>query len=179
MRLFTAIDLPPTVRETFASLQAPHTLDAKWTSPDQFHVTLRFIGDADEEQAKCYEDQLSQIEAPPVECIPYGLDAFPSRRDPSVLIVGLERTEDMHSVYQSVSTALEAEGLSPEERTYRPHVTLARVGDLSAQTVHDFMDEQDTSSLPSFTADTFHLYESTLTSEGAVHNRRSSFPLNA
>jgi 2'-5' RNA ligase len=177
MRLFTALDLPEEVRDRYARLQAPGDLDARWTDPDQFHVTLRFIGDADADQAARYEHALAQIDAPAVECVPYGLDALPSRRRPRVLIVGLERTDDLMTVHQSVSEALEGEGLEPEDRTYRPHVTLARLDDAPASAVHDFLDTHDDPALTSFRVDTVHLYESTLTPNGAVHDRRASFSL--
>jgi len=187
MRLFTALDLPEAIRDRFAELQTPEALSARWTSPDQFHVTVRFIGNATTEEARRYEAAtteearryeaaLSQIDAGSVECVPYGLDALPSRRDPSVLIVGLERTDDLLRVYRTVSEALEREGVDPEDRSYRPHVTLARLGDVSASAVHTFLDNHD-APLPAFSVDTLHLYESTLTSAGANHERRASFPL--
>jgi len=177
MRLFTAIDLPEDVRERYADLQAPDDLDARWTDPDQFHVTLRFIGDADSTQAASYEDALAKIDAPTVECIPYGLNVLPSRRDPSVLIVGVERTDDLMTVYRTVSDALKEEGLDPEDRTYRPHVTLARLDEVSAHSVHEFLDDHGDLSLPSFPVDAVHLYESTLARDGAIHDRRASVPL--
>jgi len=177
MRLFTALDLPERVRARFAELQIPEALDARWTPPDQFHVTVRFIGEATPDEARQYEAALSEIEANPVECIPYGLDALPSRHDPSVLIVGLERSDALMRVYRAVSEALESEGLAPEDRSYRPHVTIARLGDLPASVVHRFLDDHDALSLPSFSVDTVHLYESTRTSTGAVHERRASIPL--
>lgn len=179
MRLFTALDLPDAVRRRYAALQAPDALDARWTAPEQFHVTVRFIGDADADQANDYEHALEQIKAPSAECVPYGLDVLPSRRHPRVLIVGLERHASLLSVYRSVSDTLEAHGLNPESRTYRPHVTLARLNDVTAEEVHQFLDEQASVPLPSFTAETLSLYESTLTDDGAVHERRSAVPLGA
>lgn len=177
MRLFTALDLPEGIRARFADLQMPEALDARWTPPDQFHITVRFIGEAPPEEARQYEAALSQIDAGPVECMPYGLDALPSRHDPSVLIVGLERSDSLLDVYRNVSEALENEGLTTEDRPYRPHVTIARLGAPSASAVHNFLDNHDASSLPSFSVDTVHLYESTRTSTGAVHERRASIPL--
>ncbi|MCS3938184.1 2'-5' RNA ligase [Salinibacter ruber] len=119
MRLFTAIDLPDGFRNEVAGLQAPSALDARWTDPAQFHVTLRFIGDA-----------------------------------------------------------LEREGLSPDDRDYTPHVTLARVGDTAPETVHAFLRTADVPSFPAFQADRFVLYESTLTSDGAVYDPQAIYPLN-
>lgn len=177
MRLFTAIDLPDNIRERFADLQIPGTLDARWTSPSQFHVTLRFIGDANESMATRYEEALNGIASPIATCEPYGLDVLPSRRNPSVLVVGLQRSDSLLSVYDAVSTALHDVGVEPEDRKYRPHVTLARLNDTAPERVHEVLDAYGDASLPSFTADTFYLYESTLTPDGAVHERRASFPL--
>jgi 2'-5' RNA ligase len=177
MRLFTALDIPDSLREQIARLRTPNALDARWTPPEQYHITLRFIGEVDADTAARYDDALSDITVPPAECTPYGLDVLPSRRNPSVLIVGLDRADALLSVYQAVSDALEAVGLDPETRTYRPHVTLARLDDCAPETVHRYLQEHDAGPLPSFTAPQFHLYESTLTPDGAVHERRASYPL--
>lgn len=177
MRLFTALDPPEAVRNQMAALQAPDALDARWTDPEQFHVTVRFIGDASPDQAARYEDALAGMEAPAVEARPYGLDVLPSRRNPSVLIIGLERSDDLMALYEAVSEALEGEGLAPEDRSYRPHVTLARLTDVPAETVHEFLDTHEADGLGSFHVDTLTLYESTLTPDGAVHEPRANFSL--
>ena len=177
MRLFTALDLPEEVRTQFAELQMPGALNARWTRPAQFHITVRFIGDADPEQALRYENALEQVEVPAAECVPYGLDVLPSRRNPRVLIVGLKRSNSLLAVFEAVSNALEAEGLDTADRTYRPHVTLARLNDVSAETVHDFLETHAPPPLPTFRVSALHLYESTLTQDGAVHERRASVPL--
>ncbi|MEF8797242.1 MAG: RNA 2',3'-cyclic phosphodiesterase [Salinivenus sp.] len=177
MRLFTALDPPDALRTKAAQLRAPDALDARWSSPDQYHVTLRFLGEVGSDRAARYDTALAEVDAAPPECCPYGLDVLPSRRHPSVLILGLDRTDSLLALYESVSTALEAEGLDPEERTYRPHLTLARLNDVPAETVHRFLDRHDAGDLPSFRPDRFHLYESTLTPDGAVHDRRASYSL--
>lgn len=176
MRLFTAIDLPGAVREHCARLQTTGALEARWSPADQFHVTVRFIGDVDPEQADEYESALRGIDAPRADCIPYGLDVLPSRRNPNVLVVGLERSASLMDVYRAVSEALESRGVEPETRKYRPHVTLARLKDPSPARVQQVLDDADRPP-PSFQADTIHLYESTLTDDGALHSRRASFPL--
>ncbi len=177
MRLFTALDPSDALRAQAAQLRAPGALDARWSSPDQYHVTLRFLGEVEPDRAARYDTALARVDAAPPACRPYGLDVLPSRRHPSVLILGLDRTDSLLALYDSVSTALEAEGLDPEERPYRPHVTLARLDDVPAEAVHRFLDRHDAGALPSFHPDRFHLYESTLTPDGAVHDRRASYAL--
>ena len=178
MRLFTAIDIPEALADTLASLQNPETLDARWTDPDQFHVTLRFIGNASDEQAVRYEEALATIDLPPVHCEPYGLDVLPSRRSPRVLMLGLERTPSMMALYDSVSDTLEAEGLDPDPRNYRPHVTVARLDDGHRTPVHNYLRTHKDASFPAFDVDQFVLYKSTLTPEGAIHEPQAIYPLH-
>ncbi|WP_263786249.1 RNA 2',3'-cyclic phosphodiesterase [Salinibacter grassmerensis] len=178
MRLFTAIDLPDGFQDEVAALQAPSALDARWTDPDQFHVTLRFIGDANAEQTARYEQALADMTAPPARCKPYGLDVLPSRRSPRVLVLGLERTASLVALYEAVSGALEREGLSLEDRDYTPHITLARVDDTASETVHAFLRTLNAHSFPAFRADQFVLYESTLAPNGAAHDAQAVYSLN-
>lgn len=177
MRLFTAIDIPDSLRNVLSTLQSESTLPARWKDPEQFHVTLRFIGEVNDTQALRHKEALTEVDAPPVRCEPYGLDVLPSRRSPRVVMLGLERTDSMMALYEAVSTALEAEGLDPEDRTYRPHVTLGRLDDVDPETVHDFLRAHEDRAFSAFEVDRFLLYESTLTPDGAVHETQAIYPL--
>lgn len=177
MRLFTAIDIPDALREDLSGLQNADALPARWTDPEQFHVTLRFIGEVPDEQAIRYEEVLADVTAPPVKCVPYGLDVLPSRHSPRVVMLGLDRTDSIMTIYDAVSDALESEGLDPEDRTYRPHVTIGRLDDADPDAVHAFLRRYEDRSFASFEASRFILYESTLTAEGATHNPQAIYPL--
>lgn len=177
MRLFTAIDIPETLRDDLSALQESEVLAVRWSDPEQFHVTLRFIGEVSEAQAVRYEEALADVDAEPVQCAPYGLDVLPSRRSPRVLMLGLERTDSIMGLYDAVSDRLEAEGVDPEDRTYRPHVTLGRLDDADPESVQDFLHAHEEHSFPPFEADRFVLYESTLTQDGAIHEPQAIYPL--
>lgn len=178
MRLFTAIDIPEPLIDALADLPAPEALEARRSDPEQFHITLRFIGDANETEAARYDEVLSTVDPGPVRCEPYGLDVLPSRHSPRVLMLGLERTDSLLALYEAVSDALEAEGLEPEDRSYRPHVTLARLEDTGPEAVHGVLRHHEDRSFPSFKADQFVLYESTLTPEGAIHDPVATYSLS-
>lgn len=178
MRLFTALDLAEPLRDNLTGYQDSEALSVRWTDPEQFHVTLRFIGDASEAEAARYEKSLADVDAPPVQCAPYGLDVLPARRSPRVLMLGLERTDSMMALYRAVSDALASEGLDREDRRYRPHVTLGRLDDPDPDAVHDFLGAHEDASFSNFEADRFVLYESTLTPKGAVHEPAAIYPLN-
>lgn len=179
MRLFTAINIPDPLRDGLAAIQDESALSARWTDPEQFHVTLRFIGDVTDAQATRYEEALTAVDVPPVRAEPYGLDVLPSRRSPRVVVLGLERTNSMMALYETVSSALEAKGLDPEDRTYRPHVTLGRLDNPAPESVHDFLQAHENHSFSAFVADRFLLYESTLSPDGAIHEPQAIYPLSA
>jgi 2'-5' RNA ligase len=179
MRLFTAIDIPAALRDDLSGLQSDDALGARWTDPEQFHITLRFIGEVPTEQAVNYEKVLADVKAPPVKCVPYGLDVLPSRRSPRVIMLGLERTDSMMALYHAISDALQSEGLDPEDRKYRPHVTLGRLDNGDPDSVHAFLRRHEDRSFSSFEANRFILYESTLTSDGALHEPKAIFPLSS
>lgn len=182
MRLFTAVDIPDPLREALTSVQDRHDLSVRWTDANQLHITLRFIGEVDEEQAHRLDDVLSNVDVPPVRCVPQqpsALDTLPSRHSPRVVMLELERTESMMRLYRAVSDALEDEGLDPEERTYRPHVTIGRLDDADPEAVHSLLRAEEDQSFSSFEADHFVLYESTLTPEGAIHEVQAKYELAA
>jgi len=177
MRLFTALDIPDTLREELSDLQDTDVLAAQWSDPDQFHVTLRFIGELSKAQAVQYEEALADVHAGPVRCDPYGLDVLPSRRSPRVLMLGLERTDSIMELYEAVSDALELEGLDPEDRKYRPHVTIGRLDDVKPKDVHDFLRAHEEYTFSAYETEQFVLYESTLRPDGAIHEPQAVYPL--
>lgn len=192
MRLFTAIDLPDAVRTSYADLQSDlqavlsegsfssedeAPLDVRWSAPERFHVTIRFIGEADTPAFTRYRDALAEVQAEPFSAAPYGLDVLPSRRAPRVLTLGLPTTDPLKALYAEVSRVLEDAGLEPESRNYRPHVTLGRFSDADARHVHRFLRAADLPDFDAWPVCRFHLYESTLGPDGAEHEVQATYSL--
>lgn len=188
MRLFTAFDVPEDLRGAYARVEDlarawkrdeadGEGFDARWQPPEQYHCTLRFIGEVGDETAQSYRAALQEVARSTFECEPYGLDVLPGRRNPRVLIAGLHLSDPLKRLYEEVSEVLESRGLDPEDRSYKPHVTLARFNDAPRESVHAFLRAHDDLSLPSFSVSEFHLFESTLTPDGAVHDIRDTYPL--
>lgn len=177
MRLFTAIDPTDEVRQQLRSIQAESELSVRWSTPEQFHVTIRFIGEVDESQAHDYDAALDSLNVGSVECEPYGFDVLPSRRSPRVLTLGLERTDEIMELYKQVSKILESEGLAPEDRKYKPHITVARLDHGDRDAVHEFLQSHKQESFPTFSANELVLYESTLTPDGAIHEPFATYPV--
>ncbi len=77
-RLFVAIDMPPAVTQGLTGL-CQGVSGAKWADVSHFHLTLRFIGDADDGLLRDLEFALAEIEAPAFDLALKGVGYFPPR----------------------------------------------------------------------------------------------------
>jgi 2'-5' RNA ligase len=175
-RLFIALDVPDAVRASLASLHTDNLDGARWTKPEQFHCTLRFLGDTPEEQVAGVESVLAGLATPrPLALHLDGLTAFPSRRRPRVLVARIAPDDDLLALQQRIEDAVQRLGFEAEDRPFRPHVTVARLKRADASAVHAWL--RNHTAETAFTAEAFHLYASILKPSGAVHKRLASFPL--
>lgn len=121
MRLFLAVWPPPDVVATLAALPRPERPGLRWTAPEQWHVTLRFFGDADPDQAS----SASALAVPPLPAGPVVARLGPAvgrfgNRVLQVPVAGLE------VLAAAVIEATAAVGRPPDGRPFSGHVTLAR-----------------------------------------------------
>jgi 2'-5' RNA ligase len=180
MRLFTAFDPSDELRDALSEVRSwtdDVPLSVRWSDPAQYHCTLRFIGDVERAEAEALQSALREVDRPSFQAEPHGLTALPGRRNPRVLVVALDLSSPLRRLYRSVSSALQEEGINPENRSYRPHITLGRFDDPDREVVHRFLKRHREASFPAFPVSGFHLYESTLTPDGAVHDIVESYDL--
>ena len=133
MRLFVAIDLSEGARAAVAEEQQRlrRTLGpspAKWVRAEQMHMTLVFIGEADQARADTIAGLLSaEIPLPPFRLAFGGLGLFPVAGPPRVLWLGtLDGTSKAVDLQRRVVGRLEPAGVQREARPFHPHLTLAR-----------------------------------------------------
>jgi len=126
MRLFVALDLPWEVKEELSDLSC-NLPGARWVPTDNFHLTLRFIGEANRLQAEEIDLALASLRGRSFEFSLSGLGWFEKNGRVNTLYVGVERNEDLARLQAKVETALNRCGLAPEKRRFTPHVTLARM----------------------------------------------------
>ncbi len=181
-RLFTALDLPSAAVDALRAFREQWDFDARtrWTPPQNLHLTLRFIGEVDEKQAARVEAALAEVRpSAPFDVEPIGLGVLPSRRKPRVLMVRIDPSEPLCALYDALQDALAGVGVERERRTFRPHVTLARMKNAVPVRLHEALQNAPEPDLGAFAVDRFYLYESTLTPDGAVHSIRAEYPLGA
>ena len=177
-RLFVALDLPEDRRPLLEALQTD-ALSARWTPPEQYHLTLRFIGDVTERQADAVEQALASVPGALFSLQSPGLGVFPSRRKPRVLFADIERANALMTLQHRIDEALLSAGVDRADKPFHPHITVARLKRARPQAVRRYLREQQDFHLAPFPVTEFVLYQSDLTSEGAIHTPRATFALTA
>lgn len=176
IRLFTAIELPDELRERFAVMQGG-VPGANWVDPDNFHVTLRFIGEVPENRMADIDETLADVSGKPFDLTLAGMGSFARGREPVSLWVGVEKNENLLALQKRIDQALTRAGYPDEERRYTPHVTLARLHHPEEARVAAFIAEHNLLRAAPFRVERFTLFSSHLTSEGAHYAAEADYQL--
>ena len=176
-RLFVAIVLPEDLKERLAGLCAG-VPGARWVGREQFHLSLRFIGEVDGGLFEDVAEALTEISGPPLRLALRGVGHFESGRTPRVLWVGVDGDGGLVRLQAKVERCLQRLGLKPEGRRFSPHITLARLRQASRARVGAFLAEQASFATESFLVDSFHLFSSRLGAQGAVYRIEASYALD-
>jgi 2'-5' RNA ligase len=180
MRLFTAIDLPPEIRERLDQLIGKLRPLARigWSPAANLHITTKFIGEWPENRLPELERSLTGIESR--KAIPIrigGLGFFPNPKAPRVFWAGVDATSELAALAADTDRAVAALGVEKERRAYSPHLTLARLKSPAKMESFDAAVRQlGQPEFGSFTADRFYLYLSKTGPAGSMYTKLSEFP---
>ncbi len=131
MRAFVALNLPDATRRALWAAAAPlRALDlpVKWVRADAIHLTLKFLGEADDARTPELIDALRRA-AVGARALPLALEAFGAFPDPAharVVWVGVAAEPALELLQHGVERELAPLGFPTEGRAFRPHVTLGR-----------------------------------------------------
>lgn len=175
IRLFVALSLPDDVADSLTTLQTG-VPGARWSTQEQLHLTLRFIGEVDGRDAAAIDDALSAIDAPRFELALKGVGEF-GGKNPHALWAGVRDPAPVKFLSRKVENALQRIGLPAEERKFVPHVTLARLRASSRGRVMDFLTDHALYASPPFEVGGFILYSSVLTSDGSIYTAERAYRL--
>jgi 2'-5' RNA ligase len=187
IRAFVAVNLSvPTLRavaELQTALRAPlaKELRVAWVPPANLHLTLKFLGDIQQESAAAIGAALERGlgERAPFEVRAGGVGAFPDEARPRVLWVGLtDEGGALARLAADVETWLEALGFPREARPFRPHLTIGRVKDGHTSVAAAFAPHRETSFGTSSIREVV-LYESRLRARGAEYVALRRVPIGA
>jgi 2'-5' RNA ligase len=176
MRLFVAVDPPEAVRKQLREI-CRDVSGAKWTRPDQLHLTLRFIGEADAKDLARIRGALSRVSGDAFSLRFREVGRFPPRGSPRILWAGIEPEDPVRRLHWQVEEALREAGVEKDPRPFSPHLTLARLRDARFGDADVFLERGRTFRTDGFPVEEFSLYSSVLAPEGATHNRDQVFSL--
>ena len=174
-RLFIAIRPPEDVRDRL--VDAMEGIEgARWADEENLHLTLRFVGEVERQQANDLAGALARIAWPRFALRIEGVGHFSRKGAASALWARVPASEPLEGLRQKVEAACEAAGLGRETRRFTPHVTLARLGRSSGAFGTWLSSFGDLRAGP-WEVEDFVLYESHLGRTGAHHVPVAAFAL--
>jgi 2'-5' RNA ligase len=176
-RLFTALEIPDTVRETLSLLRGGLP-GARWIDPENYHITLRFIGDVDDMVANEAVSILGRVERRGFDLRLDGLSSFGGRK-PRAVVATAAAVPALMELQAEHDRLLQRVGLEPEGRKYIPHVTLARLRESSSRQVADYLAERGGFRSMSFVVTRFVLFSSRASVGGGPYVVEEAFPLGS
>ena len=136
IRTFVAVCLDMELRNGISAIQdrvkqlAPAV---KWVAPENFHVTLKFLGGIDADRVACAQSALDEVASKfaAFDMSISGLGVFPNSRRPRVVWVGIEDgREQLTALAGAVETRLAEAGFSKEDKPFKSHITIGRVSEI-------------------------------------------------
>lgn len=128
-RVFAAVPLPGETRAALAERTAGLSIPGKVIPPQNWHLTLRFLGRLDRAGYDRFLHGMAGVEEVETFRIRLGsLGGFPRPKKATVVWVRVEQGEEGLALLNQVcEEAAQGIGLPGEERPFHPHLTLARV----------------------------------------------------
>jgi RNA 2',3'-cyclic 3'-phosphodiesterase len=157
-RLFTGLEVPADIATELNMLQGG-VWGARWIEPQDYHITLRFIGDIEERLAREIRMSFENVEARPFTIQLKGVGAF-GGNDPHTIFAGVVESAEIRRLHASLERHCQMAGLPPEGRKFMPHVTLARLRSPNLANVQEFLARQNLFISRPFEVNQFVLFSS-------------------
>lgn len=182
MRAFIGIDFKQELKHELAELQKSlknYAVKGRWKYIDNFHLTLKFLGEIDQWQKEQIDNIMHNIciDQKPFSLTLDDLGVFAGRENIRVLWLGLAGDINrLTSLYNKIEEGLNSLGFPREKRGYKPHVTIGQ--DIVFK--EDFLHIRDGLSLSKFTAiyvDRLFLFKSEQIGNKRIYTKISRYPL--
>lgn len=166
-----AIDLPKEFCAKISTIQSKFIWPGlRLVDPSLVHITLKFLGDVDEEKLQEIISVLDNIDCLSFDSDISGVGAFSSLKNPRVVWLGVDG--DFSCIHRQVEALLSDMGFKKESHKFTPHATIARVAHLSGSYRKEFVSEMEhlkNYHLGQMRVDTVKLKKSTLTTQGPIY----------
>ena len=174
-RLFTGLEIPPPLAQSLAVLRGGLP-GARWIDPENYHMTLRFIGDVDDAVAHEVASVLGRVRRRPFELRVEDLKPFGGRR-PRAVVATFGPLQALMELQAEHERLMQRVGLEPDGRKYIPHITLARLRESSSRQVADYLALRAPFRSVPFTVSRFVLFSSRMSVGGGPYVVEAAYPL--
>lgn len=174
-RLFTGIEIPADIGDHLSLLRGGLP-GARWIDRENYHITLRFVGDIDRDIAAEIVDTLAGVHRAGFEVRVDGLAAFGSKK-PHSIVARVQPSRELAELQAEHERRLQRIGLPAEPRKFIPHVTLARLRGTTSRDVADYLSLRGGFSAGPFPVDRFLLFSSRNSVGGGPYVVEEEYPL--
>lgn len=174
-RLFTGLEIPEDIATELALLRGG-LFGARWIDVENYHLTLRFIGDIDDATARDVHTTLEQIRRPRFTVTLEGLGSFGGAK-PRAIVAKAAPGSALVELQAQHERLLRRLGMAPEPRKFTPHVTLARLRAASNAAVADYLSARGYFFSRRFEAERFVLFSSRASTGGGPYVVEAAYPL--
>ncbi len=170
MRLFVALDLPQETRARLARLSAGLP-GARWLPPENYHLTLRFLGEMPAHRAEELDGALAALRGRGFILQISGVGVFEKAGRPQTLWAGVEHLQ------AKIETAVQRVGFEPERRRFNPHITVARVDNAPPNKLAEWVQAHNLLRADPVSVEHFTLFSSRLGKDAAVYTSEVEYAL--
>ncbi len=178
LRLFVGIKIPDDITSELAAI-SNGVPGARWVAPEDMHVTLRFIGDVDDDIAEDLDAALDAVDGHIFDLTLSGLGVFETRDRVRAVWADVRQEDALDALHARVEAAIARAGQGHEKRKFVPHVTLARLKNVPVAQVQPYLQLNGSVRFPPFTVDAFQLFRSHLGKSGARYEVLADYPLRS
>jgi 2'-5' RNA ligase len=179
-RLFTALEISREAAFSLSLLKGgligPKG-SVRWIDPENYHITLRFIGDVEGHVADEIVHALDRIDREQFNLRLSGIDAFGGKK-PHSLYAGVAPSADLLALQAEMERICQRLRLPADPRKFTPHVTLARLKGLPDMHIARYLSERGHFSTPPFTVSRFVLMSSKESTGGGPYVTEEIWPLH-
>lgn len=176
-RLFTGLEVPADVGFSLEMMRGG-IWGARWIDRENYHITLRFMGDIPDHLAREVAHELDGLALSPFSLSLSGVGFF-GGREPHTLYAGVEENAALRRLQAMQERICQRAGLPPEPRRFTPHVTLARLRDASPPDLQAWVASHNLYRSRPFEVDQFVLFSSRPSRGGGPYAVEEAYGLGA
>ena len=174
-RLFTGLEVPTEIARELAMLRGG-IYGARWIDVENYHITLRFIGDIDHSRARDIYTELGRVRRKGFTVTIDELASFGGDK-PRAIVAKAKAAQPLLELQAEVERTVRRAGMPPEPRKFVPHVTLARLKTTSPMAVADYLGARGFLFSRRFEAKRFVLFSSRDSVGGGPYVVEAAYPL--